>query len=134
MGTFYCCRYAHMCCNMACYNPMQVALGMAKVATGEVQYDQRLFNQEQGMASGFGAEDSYAVYDKPLFVDRSAAGMVHGWFAVCERGERLGLWVVLPTVCVLSGEVPACRPLFTLDLVSGCLCRRTVPAQECGGR
>lgn len=47
---------------------------MAKVNTGEVMYDQRLFNQDQGMSSGFGAEDSYNVFDKPLFADRSAAG------------------------------------------------------------
>ncbi len=47
---------------------------MAKVTGGEVAYDQRLFNQDQGMSSGFGADDAYGVYDKPLFADRSAAG------------------------------------------------------------
>jgi SNW domain-containing protein 1 len=52
----------------------KVALGMAKVTGGEVMYDQRLFNQDQGMASGFGADDSYGVYDKALFADRTAAG------------------------------------------------------------
>ena len=55
----------------------QVALGMAKVSGGEVMYDQRLFNQDQGMTSGFGAEDSYGVYDKALFTDRSAAGALY---------------------------------------------------------
>lgn len=46
---------------------------MANVgATGEVQYDTRLFNQEQGMASGFGNEDSYNLYDKPLFATRDS--------------------------------------------------------------
>eukprot|EP00871_Galdieria_phlegrea_P000601 jgi/Galph1/1541/GphlegSOOS_G222.1 len=34
---------------------------------GEVQYDQRLFNQSAGMDTGFGAEDSYNIYTKPLF-------------------------------------------------------------------
>ena len=50
---------------------------MAKVSGGEVMYDQRLFNQDQGMASGFGAEDSYGVYDKALFADRTAAGALY---------------------------------------------------------
>eukprot|EP00775_Hariotina_reticulata_P013718 gene13718-13840_t len=51
----------------------KIALGMANVgATGEVQYDSRLFNQEQGMATGFGAEDSYNLYDKPLFTTRES--------------------------------------------------------------
>lgn len=45
----------------------QIALGMANPRTNpnEVQYDQRLFNQNKGLASGFGDEDDYAVYDKP---------------------------------------------------------------------
>lgn len=51
----------------------KVALGMANVGTtGEVQYDTRLFNQEQGMGTGFGAEDSYNLYDKPLFASRDS--------------------------------------------------------------
>jgi hypothetical protein len=32
-----------------------------------MQFDQRLFNQTAGMDSGFGAEDGYSLYDKPLF-------------------------------------------------------------------
>ncbi|WIA09040.1 hypothetical protein OEZ85_008454 [Tetradesmus obliquus] len=51
----------------------KIALGMANVgATGEVAYDSRLFNQEQGMGTGFGAEDSYSLYDKPLFTSRES--------------------------------------------------------------
>ncbi|KAG2430720.1 hypothetical protein HYH02_013562 [Chlamydomonas schloesseri] len=51
----------------------KVALGMANVGGGgEVQYDQRLFNQDAGMQSGFGADDSYNAYDKPLFADRGS--------------------------------------------------------------
>lgn len=64
----------------------KVALGMAKVTGGEVMYDQRLFNQDQGMASGFGAEDSYGVYDKALFADRTAAGGLYRPKAT-EEGE-----------------------------------------------
>ncbi|KAL4591310.1 hypothetical protein LXL04_004268 [Taraxacum kok-saghyz] len=45
----------------------KVALGMASACGGEVMYDQRLFNQENGMASGFGNGDEYNVYDKRLF-------------------------------------------------------------------
>lgn len=46
----------------------KVALGQANVTGGgEVMYDQRLFNQEQGMESGFAAEDQYNIYDKGLF-------------------------------------------------------------------
>ena len=35
-------------------------------------YDQRLFNQEGGMASGLAAEDTYNLYDKPMFADRGS--------------------------------------------------------------
>lgn len=34
-------------------------------------YDQRLFNQDTGVGAGGGAEDSYNIYDKPLFADRA---------------------------------------------------------------
>lgn len=43
---------------------------------GEVQYDQRLFNQSSGLDRGFGAEDSYNVYDKPLFSGGSGASLI----------------------------------------------------------
>ncbi|XP_057456690.1 SNW/SKI-interacting protein-like [Lotus japonicus] len=46
----------------------KVALGMATAKTGtEVMYDERLFNQDQGMSSGFATDDQYNVYDKGLF-------------------------------------------------------------------
>ncbi|XP_065852312.1 SNW/SKI-interacting protein A [Euphorbia lathyris] len=47
----------------------KVALGMASAggSRGEVMYDQRLFNQEKGMDSGFATDDQYNVYDKGLF-------------------------------------------------------------------
>lgn len=54
----------------------KMALGMANTgaAGGELTYDQRLFNQEKGMESGFAADDSYNVYDKGLFTSQSALG------------------------------------------------------------
>ncbi|CAL1406925.1 unnamed protein product [Linum trigynum] len=49
----------------------KIALGGANVGNGkgggEVMYDQRLFNQEKGMDSGFATDDQYNVYDKGLF-------------------------------------------------------------------
>ncbi|GLJ15881.1 hypothetical protein SUGI_0262220 [Cryptomeria japonica] len=50
----------------------KIALGMANTGGnaangGEVMYDQRLFNQEKGMESGFATDDQYNVYDKGLF-------------------------------------------------------------------
>mmetsp|Transcript_84077 Transcript_84077/g.126041 ORF Transcript_84077/g.126041 Transcript_84077/m.126041 type:complete len:596 (+) Transcript_84077:34-1821(+) len=46
----------------------RIALGQAApTLTGEAMFDQRLFNQSQGISQGFGAEDNYNVFDKPLF-------------------------------------------------------------------
>ncbi|KAG0464172.1 hypothetical protein HPP92_019784 [Vanilla planifolia] len=47
----------------------KVALGMANTGArqGEVMYDQRLFNQDKGMDSGFATDDQYNIYDKGLF-------------------------------------------------------------------
>ena len=48
----------------------KVALGMASIGAGrggEVLYDQRLFNQEKGMDSGFATDDQYNIYDNGLF-------------------------------------------------------------------
>lgn len=52
----------------------KVALGMANTGAkgGEVMYDQRLFNQEKGMDSGFATDDAYNIYDKGLFTAQSA--------------------------------------------------------------
>ena len=38
-------------------------------------FDQRLFNQSAGLGSGFGHEEDYHLYDKPLFADRTAASI-----------------------------------------------------------
>ncbi|XP_019199200.1 PREDICTED: SNW/SKI-interacting protein-like [Ipomoea nil] len=47
----------------------KMALGMASTSgtRGEVMYDQRLFNQEKGMDSGFVTDLAYNIYDKGLF-------------------------------------------------------------------
>lgn len=51
----------------------KIALGLAKpTASKESMYDQRLFNKSEGLSSGFGGEDSYNIYDKPLFSGTSA--------------------------------------------------------------
>jgi len=38
-------------------------------------FDQRLFNQTSGLDSGFGEDDDYNLYDKPLFADRTTASI-----------------------------------------------------------
>lgn len=55
----------------------KIALGQLQGAgklSGEAMFDSRLFNQSQGMSSGFGKEDEYNVYSKPL-VDRGKASV-----------------------------------------------------------
>lgn len=57
----------------------QIALGMLKGTgklTGEAAFDSRLFNQSSGMDSGFGQEDEYNTYSRPLF-DRGEAGSIY---------------------------------------------------------
>ncbi|KAG9451926.1 hypothetical protein H6P81_004830 [Aristolochia fimbriata] len=58
----------------------KVALGMASTGagrSGEVMYDQRLFNQEKGMESGFAADDQYNIYDKGLFTAQSTLSSLY---------------------------------------------------------
>uniref|UniRef100_A0A7N0UD20 Uncharacterized protein n=1 Tax=Kalanchoe fedtschenkoi TaxID=63787 RepID=A0A7N0UD20_KALFE len=58
----------------------KVALGMASATAGrggEVMYDQRLFNQDKGMGSGFGNDDQYNVYDKGLFTTQSVMSTLY---------------------------------------------------------
>jgi SNW domain-containing protein 1 len=38
-------------------------------------FDARLFNQSAGLDTGFGADDKYDMYDKPLFADKSQSGI-----------------------------------------------------------
>ncbi|KAJ3224739.1 mRNA splicing protein [Clydaea vesicula] len=54
----------------------KIALGVAQpTMSKEGMYDQRLFNQSSGIGSGFGDDDSYNVYDKPLFSGATAASI-----------------------------------------------------------
>ncbi|KAL2477355.1 SNW/SKI-interacting protein [Forsythia ovata] len=58
----------------------KVALGMASAGAGrggEVMYDQRLFNQEKGMDSGFATDDAYNIYDKGLFTAQSTMNTLY---------------------------------------------------------
>lgn len=55
----------------------QFALGQAAPNSTETLYDQRLFNQSEGVASGFtGEDDAYNVYDKALFKGGAAADAI----------------------------------------------------------
>lgn len=58
----------------------KIALGMLKGTggklTGESLYDSRLFNQSSGMDAGFGGEDEYNTYTKPLF-DKAEGGSIY---------------------------------------------------------
>lgn len=45
----------------------KIALGIPVQRSQESLFDQRLFNQTGGLDSGFGDDESYNVYDKPLF-------------------------------------------------------------------
>merc|ERR1711957_686358 len=56
----------------------RIALGqVAQPTSHEAQFDSRLFNQSAGLDSGYngGADDKAIAYDKPLFADRSQAGI-----------------------------------------------------------
>lgn len=58
----------------------KVALGMANTGAGrggEIMYDQRLFNQEKGMDSGFGTDDQYNLYDKGLFTAQNTLSTLY---------------------------------------------------------
>ncbi|KAF9426026.1 mRNA splicing protein [Podila epigama] len=46
----------------------KIALGLAKPSQSkDSMYDSRLFNQSQGLDSGFKDDEAYSVYDKPMF-------------------------------------------------------------------
>lgn len=55
----------------------KIALGLAKpTMSKESMMDSRLFNQEQ-YSNSMGDEDSYNLYDKPLFTGSSAAAAIY---------------------------------------------------------
>ena len=45
--------------------------------SSDVQFDQRLFNQSKGLASGFGDDDDYGVYDKPWRSNQAMAQNIY---------------------------------------------------------
>lgn len=52
----------------------KIALGLAKpTLSKESMYDARLFNQSEGIGSGFRDDDAYNTYDKPLFNQSSTS-------------------------------------------------------------
>ncbi|RKP25416.1 SKIP/SNW domain-containing protein [Syncephalis pseudoplumigaleata] len=54
----------------------KIALGLAKpTLSKESMFDQRLYNQSAGIDSGFRGDDSYDVYDKPLFRGTASASI-----------------------------------------------------------
>lgn len=56
----------------------RIALGQAVPNSTEALYDQRLFNQSAGLASGFSADDAaYNIYDKALFRGGAAAEAIY---------------------------------------------------------
>ncbi|KAI8611106.1 SKIP/SNW domain-containing protein [Chytriomyces sp. MP71] len=68
----------------------KIALGLTQPsASRESQFDQRLFNQSSGMSSGFGGEDSYSIYDKPLFSGGSAAAIYRPKKAMDEHQDAV---------------------------------------------
>jgi SNW domain-containing protein 1 len=51
----------------------RIALGQAvPQQSSEAMFDQRLFNQSEGINSGFGDDENYNIYSKPLFQGSSA--------------------------------------------------------------
>lgn len=67
----------------------KIALGQAQPTSRDAMFDQRLFNQTSGIDTGFGDEEDYNLYDKPLFTDRTAASIYKGVkeVPVDEEGE-----------------------------------------------
>jgi len=72
----------------------RIALGqVAQPTSQEALFDARLFNQSAGMDSGYhgGSDEKCAVYEKPLFADRSQAGIYRFDRERMEQNEgRLG--------------------------------------------
>ncbi|KAI8146604.1 SKIP/SNW domain-containing protein [Fennellomyces sp. T-0311] len=52
----------------------KIALGLAKPSMSkDSMFDARLFNQSEGIGSGFKDDESYSLYDKPLFNQTSSS-------------------------------------------------------------
>jgi SNW domain-containing protein 1 len=55
----------------------KIALGVPTTGAGADNVDARLYNQSAGMDAGFGAEDEYNAYSKPLFAATAAVGSIY---------------------------------------------------------
>lgn len=80
----------------------KIALGQAQPTSKELMFDQRLFNQQNGVETGFGDDEDYNLYDKPLFADRTAASIYKSTKEVqddddIEEYEKNGVNKVLKT-------------------------------------
>jgi SNW domain-containing protein 1 len=56
----------------------RIALGQAQPSKKDNMVDSRLYNQTTGLESGYGDEEDYTLYDKPLFTDRSTSQLYKG--------------------------------------------------------
>eukprot|EP00344_Euplotes_crassus_P005926 CAMPEP_0197001088 /NCGR_PEP_ID=MMETSP1380-20130617/5868_1 /TAXON_ID=5936 /ORGANISM="Euplotes crassus, Strain CT5" /LENGTH=342 /DNA_ID=CAMNT_0042418617 /DNA_START=516 /DNA_END=1541 /DNA_ORIENTATION=+ len=65
----------------------KIALGQAQPTSKDAMFDQRLFNQQSGMEQGFGDDDEYNLYDKPLFADRTATSIYKSTKEVNEEED-----------------------------------------------
>lgn len=69
----------------------EIALGLAnpgRSKTNEVQFDQRLFNQSKGLASGFGDDEEYSVYDKPWKAQNNLGGSLYKFTKRTEEDKE----------------------------------------------
>ncbi|KAG5458818.1 MAG: hypothetical protein BJ554DRAFT_885 [Olpidium bornovanus] len=56
----------------------KIALGIAKpTLSKDSMFDQRLFNQSEGISSGFKDDEAYTVYDKALFSAQAASAAIY---------------------------------------------------------
>ncbi|KAF7726404.1 mRNA splicing protein [Apophysomyces ossiformis] len=85
----------------------KIALGLAKpTMSKESMYDARLFNQSEGISSGFKDDESYSLYDKPLFSEGSSS-----IYKFKGKGDS--------EVWGTEGEVPS-RPVeFEQEIIGG---------------
>ena len=54
-----------------------MGLANPRASANEVQFDERLFNQSKGIASGFGDDEDYAVYDRPWKTGNEVAQTIY---------------------------------------------------------
>lgn len=85
------------CCSRELTNSEQnrdisekIALGLAKpTASKETLIDSRLFNREQ-LSTGFAGDESYSLYDKPLFQGSTAAAAIYKRGGNTSNDEAFG--------------------------------------------